>query len=153
MFNAILIIVSHVVDPEYVDDRNALTHLDQAVQMIRQMSANHLCAQRAYSFLRQLLTLLDRTMPEDSQRHINYRSTSVEIDAERPTEPGYTAPSAGNDAGAALDFATQTDGLDLWSFWDSTQDLTTDLGFQLNLHSALGSAMWSWGPSDPPPMS
>ncbi|PTB62102.1 FAD/NAD(P)-binding domain-containing protein [Trichoderma citrinoviride] len=37
LFTSILIIVSHVVDPDFQDDRSALMHLDQAVNMIRQI--------------------------------------------------------------------------------------------------------------------
>ncbi len=153
MFNAILIIVSHVVDPDYVGDRNALGHLDQAVQMIRQMSANHLCAQRAYSFLQQLLVLLDKTMPEGHQRNVEYRSSGGELTGGGDPGPVYPAPYLGGMVlGVAPDFTGQADTLDLWSFLDSTQDLTTDLGSQLRLHSTLGSAMWSWGSTEPPPI-
>jgi hypothetical protein len=145
VFNAILIIFSHVVDPQYIEDRNALMRLDQAVHMIRQMSANQLCAQRAFSFLQQLLTLLDKTMPEDRQRHARYRSSSVGIVVEGETRMEYPAVFNGDGAEPIPDYAMQAEGLDLWSFWDYTQDLTTDLESQLNLHSTLGSAMWSWG--------
>lgn len=154
MFNAILIIVSHVVDPEYVDDRSALHHLDQAVHMIRQMSVNHLCAQRAYHFLQQLLKLLDQTMPDDRQRPMD-RSTSAGAAAETTMRQEQSAGQVGASSEAAEDMM-QTEGLDLWSFWDSTQDLTMDLGSQLELHSSLGSAMWSWGPqgsNEPPSVS
>jgi hypothetical protein len=145
VFNAILIIFSHIVDPQYVDDRNALMHLDQAVNMIRQMSANHLCAQRAFGFLQQLLALLDKAMPEDRQRCARYRSASVTITAERDTGSEYPAPFIGDGAETVPDYTMQTDALDLWTFWDSTQDLTTELESQLNLHSTLRSGPWSWG--------
>jgi hypothetical protein len=145
VFNAILIIFSHIVDPQYVEDRNALMRLDQAVNMIRQMSANHLCAQRAFSFLQQLLALLDKTMPEDRQRHARYHSASVDIVAEGDTRLEYPAVFIRDGAGPIPDYTMQADALDLWSFWDSTQDLTTELESQLNLHSTLGSARWSWG--------
>ena len=145
VFNAILIIFSHVVDPQYVEDRSALMRLDQAVHMIRQMSANHLCAQRAFIFLQQLLALLDKTIPEGRHRHARYRSASVDIVAQGDTRLEYPAPLVGDGVAPIPDYTMQADGLDLWSFLDYTQDLTTDLESQLNLHSTLGSAMWSWG--------
>lgn len=145
VFNAILIIVSHIVDPQYVEDRNALMRLDQAVNMIRQMSTNHLCAQRAFSFLQQLLALLDKTMPEYRQRHARCHSASLDIVGEGDTRLEYPAVFIGDGAEPIPDHTMQADSLDLWSFWDSTQDLTTELESQLNLHSTLGSAMWSWG--------
>ncbi|OPB41849.1 hypothetical protein A0O28_0104090 [Trichoderma guizhouense] len=47
------------------------------------------------------------------------------------------------------DEAMEDGGVDLWSLWDTTQDLTMDLGSQLELHSSLGSATWSWGVENP----
>ncbi|ETR97378.1 hypothetical protein M419DRAFT_91730 [Trichoderma reesei RUT C-30] len=148
LFTSILIIVSHVVDPAFQDDRSALLHLDQAVNMIRQMSVNHLCAQRAYAFLQQLLGLLDRTMPEDRRRSLDRCSTppTAMTGSNRGTAESSmygNCPTIG--AGEEME-----DGVvDLWSLWDTTQDLTMDLGSQLELHSSLGSSTWSWGVDNP----
>ncbi len=131
VFNAILTIVSHVVDPAFQEDQTALTYLEQAMNMIRQMSVNHFCAQRAYPFLQQLLELLDKTLPHDRQR--------VRTRTERNSIPPSMRESVLVDNNPSEELNT-----DLWSFWGATQDLTMDLGSQLDLHSDLGPAMWSW---------
>ncbi|KAL6874721.1 FAD/NAD(P)-binding domain-containing protein [Trichoderma novae-zelandiae] len=148
LFTSILIIVSHVVDPDFQDDRSALMHLDQAVNMIRQMSVNHVCAQRAYAFLQLLLGLLDRTMPEDRRRSLERYSTppTAMTGSNRGTAEA-TMYSNGPTIGA--DEAMEDGAVDLWSLWDTTQDLTMDLGSQLELHSSLGSSTWSWGVDNP----
>jgi salicylate hydroxylase len=131
VFNAILIIVSHVVDPEFQEDQTALTYLEEAMHMIRQMSVNHFCARRAYTFLQQLLQLLDKTLPHDRQR--------IRTRTERNSIPPSVRESVMADNSPSEELNT-----DLWSFWGATQDLTMDLGSQLDLHSDLGPAMWSW---------
>jgi salicylate hydroxylase len=131
VFNAILIIVSHVVDPEFQEDQTALTYLEEAMHMIRQMSVNHFCARRAYTFLQQLLELLDKTLPHDRQR--------IRTRTERNSIPPSVRESVMADNSPSEELNT-----DLWSFWGATQDLTMDLGSQLDLHSDLGPAMWSW---------
>lgn len=120
------------MDPEFHNDRGAVAHLEQAMQMIRQISANHFCAQRAFTFLQQLLGLLDKTLPDNRQRSLarTERSTSVE-----PT---------GTEGGPSGPLPVDEMMPDLWAFWGSTQDLTTDLGSQLEMHSTLGNGMWSW---------
>lgn len=107
--------------------------------MIRQMSANHLCAQRAYTFLQQLLELLDKTLPDEQQR--------LPSQADRSSTPPLMGDAAMT--GSNNNWPEEAIGPDLWSFWGTTQDLTTDLGSQLQLHSTLGSAMWSWDSQDP----
>ncbi|KAM0521358.1 hypothetical protein ACHAPE_002838 [Trichoderma viride] len=148
LFTSILIIVSHVVDPEFRDDRSALMHLDQAVTMIRQMSGNHLCAQRAYAFLQQLLGFLDRTMPDERRRTVERYNTPPTVMPGSDRWAG-EATAYSNSTTLPEDGATEDGGVDLWSLWDTTQDLTMDLGSQLELHSNLGSATWSWGVENP----
>ncbi|OAP58854.1 hypothetical protein AYL99_06151 [Fonsecaea erecta] len=134
LFNAILIVVSHVVDPEYRNDKRALSQLDRAVQMIRQMSTNHQCAQRAYTFLQQLLSFMDRSLLAEGRRGVS---------SSRPqtgTVPSPVLESSAFDQGGYDDLAHA----DLFAFWDITQDLTTNLGTQLESYSSLGSGMWSW---------
>lgn len=114
-------------------------HLEQAIQMIRQMSANHLCAQRAYKFLEQLVGVLDNTLPEDRQRPTS-RVGRVS-----------TAPTSKEPAVAGGEGAEDMMVPDLWSFWGATQDLTTDLASQLEMHSTLGSGIWSWDLQNPGP--
>ena len=134
MFNAILIIASHVVDPDYRGDKEALSHLEQAMYMIRQMSANHACAQRAYVFLRHLVDLVDKTLPAHSRKSTG----PAGADSHRSSvSAGDSAPAEmGDDGQASRDF---------YAFWDNAEDLTTALGSQLESYTALGSGLWSWG--------
>lgn len=64
LFNAILVVVSHVVDPHHRDDKLALRRLDEAMSMINRMSISQACAQRAYLFLQQLLSYMDKSISE-----------------------------------------------------------------------------------------
>ncbi|KAM0449462.1 hypothetical protein ACHAO4_007480 [Trichoderma viride] len=148
LFTSILIIVSHVVDPEFRDDRTALMHLDQAVTMIRQMSGNHLCAQRAYAFLQQLLGFLNRTIPDERRKTVERYDTPPTVMPGSDRWAG-EATAYSNSTTLPEDGATEDGGVDLWSLWDTTQDLTMDLGSQLELHSNLGAAAWSWGVENP----
>ena len=133
MFNAILIVVSHVVDPEYRKDKRALSRLDRAMHMIRQMSTNHLCAQRAYTFLQQLLSFMDRSLIIDGRRAVG-SARPQSRSTQSPTLDSSTFDQSGYD---------DLSHADLSAFWDITQDLTTNLGSQLESYS-LGSGMWSW---------
>lgn len=134
MFNAILIIASHVVDPEYRDDKEALSHLEQAMHMIRQISANHACAQRAYVFLRELLNLVDKTLPANGRKTTGPAETESHRSSVSASES--VPPDLGYDGQASRDF---------FAFWDNTEDLTMALGSQLESYTALGSGMWCWG--------
>jgi salicylate hydroxylase len=116
--------------------------------MIRQMSVNHLCAQRAYAFLQQLLGLLDRTMPEERRRSLERYSTPPTVMAGSSRGVG-DATVYSNCTTVQEDEGIEDGGVDLWSLWDTTQDLTMDLGSQLELHSTLGSATWSWSVENP----
>jgi hypothetical protein len=134
VFNAILIIASHVVDPDYRDDKQALSNLEQGMCMIRQMSANHACAQRAYVFLRQLVDLVDKKLPAYSRKITG------------PAEPNShsSSVSAGDTVPANIGYGGQA-SRDFYAFWDNTEDLTTALGSQLESYTAVGSGLWSWG--------
>jgi salicylate hydroxylase len=135
VFNAILIIASHVVDPEFRDDREALSHLEQGMYMIRQMSANHTSAQRAHVFLRQLLDLVEKTLPVHIRKIAgpgeseSHRGSSVSAADSLPPDLGYDGPAS----------------REFMQFWDNTEDLTMALGSQLESYSTLGNGMWSWG--------
>jgi hypothetical protein len=135
VFNAILIIASHVVDPEFRDDREALTHLEQGMYMIRQMSANHTSAQRAHLFLRQLLDLVENSLPVNGRKTTgpaeseSHQSSSVSAGDSLPPDMGYYGHAP----------------REFMQFWDNTEDLTMALGSQLESYSALGTGMWSWG--------
>ncbi|EXJ67158.1 uncharacterized protein A1O5_09805 [Cladophialophora psammophila CBS 110553] len=134
LFNAILIVVSHVVDPEYRNDKNALSQLDCAMQMIRHMSTNYLCAQRAYTFLQQLLGFMDKSLLVDRRRGAS-SSRPQTVYAPSPVLDGPAFDQSGYD---------DLSHAELFAFWDITQDLTANLGSQLESYSSLGSGMWSW---------
>ncbi|OAP57701.1 hypothetical protein AYL99_08439 [Fonsecaea erecta] len=55
LFNAVIVLVSHVIEPAYHNDRAALSKVDTALRMIQTMSHDHAFAQRAYTFVQQLL--------------------------------------------------------------------------------------------------
>lgn len=131
--------MSHVIDPEYHDDKAALGQLDRAMQMIRQMSTNHLCAQRAYSFLQQLLGFMDKSLTVDGRRITGWA---------RPQGP--VTPTPGDEGSAVMENGNEDlSQPDIFAFWDITQDLTSNLGSQLESYSALGSGTWSWGMEEP----
>jgi len=128
------------VDPEYRDDKDALAQLDRAMQMIRQMSTNHQSAQRAYTFLHQLLGFMDSSITIDGRRPTGARS-------QRPSLPPQQAGSTYTEETSSFDQNDPSNltHSDLYTFWDITQDLTSNLGSQLESYSALGTGMWSWG--------
>lgn len=120
-----------MINLEFQEDQSALTYLEQAMHMIRQMSINHFCAQSTYTFLQQLLALLDKTLPHDRQR--------IRTRTERNSIPPSMRESVMADSNLPEELNT-----DLWSFGGANQDLTMDLGSELDLHSDLGPAVWSW---------
>lgn len=65
MFNAVIVLVSHLVDPAHSSDKIALAKVELALHMIQTMSRNHAFAARAYSFLQRIL---DYTYQSAAQR-------------------------------------------------------------------------------------
>nr|UBX54572.1 fungal specific transcription factor domain [Aspergillus sp.] len=57
LFNSAIILVSHIIDPAHSHDEHALAKVGQALRMMRAMASDHSFAQRAYSFLQQLLRI------------------------------------------------------------------------------------------------
>lgn len=55
VFNAVIVLVSHLVDPLHSKDHIALAKVELALQMIQSMSRNHAFAARAHSFLKRVL--------------------------------------------------------------------------------------------------
>jgi hypothetical protein len=55
VFNAVIVLVSHLVDPLHSKDQIALAKVELALQMIQSMSYNHAFAARAHSFLKRVL--------------------------------------------------------------------------------------------------
>ncbi|KAF9894251.1 hypothetical protein FE257_007753 [Aspergillus nanangensis] len=62
LFNAVIVLVSHIVDPAFSDDIPAISGVDKALHMIQAMSKNHSFAQRACTFLHQLLSYMGQAM-------------------------------------------------------------------------------------------
>ncbi|KAB5578038.1 fungal-specific transcription factor domain-containing protein [Coniochaeta sp. 2T2.1] len=66
LFNAVIVLVSHLADPVHSNDRTALAKVELALRMIQSMSRNHAFAARAHSFLQRVL---DHTCQPTTQRH------------------------------------------------------------------------------------
>ena len=151
MFNAILIIASHVVDPEFRDDKEALLHLEEGMRMIGQMSANHATARRAHTFLRQLLDLAEKSLSQETWISVRRSSSSATMPSSslppqpqaQPMETTATGVLSNND----LDYNGEVPR-EFVQLWDSTGDLTMALGSQLDFFSSGGTGMWSWVPQD-----
>jgi salicylate hydroxylase len=151
VFNAILVVVSHVVDPVYRDDKFALSRLDYAMSMINRMSISHACAQRAYFFLQQLLSYMDKSLFVD--RHTQnltgppHASRWSQQSQQPPSSTSATLPEQNDDF-------QPTPHADFFALLDVTQGLAENLGSHLESHEAMGSVMWSWmddsitGPAD-----
>lgn len=65
VFNAVIVLVSHLVDPLHSNDKMALAKVELALHMIQTMSRNHAFAARAHSFLQRVL---DYTYQSAAQR-------------------------------------------------------------------------------------
>lgn len=87
-------------------------------------------------------------MPEDRRRSLERYSTPPTVMTGSNRGAAETAIYS-NCTTMTADEAMEDGGVDLWSLWDTTQDLTMDLGSQLELHSSLGSATWSWSVENP----
>lgn len=133
-----------MVDPEFRDDKEALSYLEEGMRMIGQMSANHTTARRAHIFLRQLLDLVEKTLPQQSWKSARRPSLSNTSSSSMPplTQPTVTTAADG--------ISTNMMGYDgqapreFMQLWDNTEDLTMALGSQLE----LSTGMWSWGTPD-----
>ena len=151
MFNAILVVLCHVIDPIYRGDKIALSRLDYGMSMINRMSISHACAQRAYSFLQQLLNYMDKSVFVD--RH-------TQILAGLPHAPSWSQQSQLPPSSTSATLPEQnaefqpTPYADFFALLDVTQGLAENLGSHLESHEATGSGMWSWmddsmtGPED-----
>jgi hypothetical protein len=74
VFNAVIVLVSHLVDPLHSNDKIALAKVELALHMIQTMSRNHAFAARAHSFLQRVL---DYTYQSAAQRQGNRDDTMV----------------------------------------------------------------------------
>lgn len=116
VFNAVVVLVSHIVDPAYSHDRLALAKVDMALHMVQAMSNNHAFAQRAFTFLQQLLGYMHSalSMPQ-YEIATNGNSTFT------PISPGPAQPFQ---AGTGL---VGNAAPSLHSLFGLTQDLTDNL--------------------------
>ena len=133
-------VVSHVVDPKYREDKFALSRLDYAMSMINHMSISHSCAQRAYSFLQQVLSYMDKSLILDRPSQNLVGPPQASSMTQQPQLPPGAAPvplpeQNGFDNSHNVDFFT---------LLDVTQGLAENLGSHLESHEAMGSGMWSW---------
>lgn len=147
MFNAILVIVSHVIDPSFRDDRVALERLDKAMYMINRMSRSHSCAQRAYLFLQQLLKLMDSSISRESNTVLSptlLKSVSPSISQELK-EKTYQTHQTPHQNESEVNY-----NVDFSILMDVTHDLADNLGSHLESYSTGDLAMWSWMDEDTP---
>ncbi|KUL82307.1 hypothetical protein ZTR_09721 [Talaromyces verruculosus] len=145
LFNAILIIASHVVDPDFRDDKEALAHLEDGMRMIAQLSAHHTTARRAHIFLRQLLDLVEKVLPQQSPyiaRKLSLSTTSTTSSMAPQTQASIPTTAEATTNGFTSYSQPSTEFIQLW---ESTVDLTTALGSELDYYSSMGSGIWSWG--------
>lgn len=112
--------------------------------MIAQMSANHTTARRAHVFLRQLLDLVEQVLPQQSRNLARKSSLSTTSTTSIALHTQSSVPTTGD--GVANGFGSYPQpSREFMHLWDSTVDLTTALGSQLDYYSSMGSGMWSWG--------
>jgi hypothetical protein len=131
VFNAVIVLVSYVVDPAHFHDRSALENVDKALHMIKSMSSNHCFAQWAYSFLQKLLAYMHQSLESQKQNSENSTLPSS-IPPAQATTAWHTATTGGSE------------GLhDLHALFGFAQDLTVDLETQLGNYEPEGfSELW-----------
>lgn len=122
------------------------------------MAVDHGFAQRAHAFLQQLLSFMDKTIKKPAlqiQQSTTWPSvtptTSTQPVIERPPfntgvysqmREGVRMPMNGiQEMGNGIGHAGATD---LYALFDYTQDLTQNLGDQLENFDTVGVGMWSW---------
>lgn len=132
-----LILVSHVVDPAYSDDKATLAKVDMALHMIKAMSNNHTFAQRAYSFLQQVLGYMNQSITARNERRSSELpvAAAAQLVATQTPETLDTA-SMQQDSSHAIP--------DLYTLFGFTQDLTDNLEMHLENYDSQGVERWSW---------
>lgn len=68
VFNAVIVLVSHLVDPQHANDEIALAKVELALRMIQTMSQNHAFAARAHSFLQRVLDYTVQSTAQQQRR-------------------------------------------------------------------------------------
>jgi hypothetical protein len=151
VFNSILVLVSHVVDPKYQGDKVSLGRLDMAINMIATMSTDHAFATRAHTFLQQLLSFMDKSIPKPvpmSRSETNW-STAPSVPPHSINEHPSVSPEVYQQPQVRMPMngvqeIENGQPTDLFALFDYTQDLTQNLGSHLNNFDPLGQGMWSW---------
>lgn len=122
-----MILVSHVVDPAYSNDKVVLAKVDIALHMIKTLSNNHAFAQRAYVFLQQLLSYKDKS--------IRVRTETENSLLPLTTQPIDTIVTGINNDAEPIP--------DLYALFGFTQDLADDLGSHLEDFDDRGISGWT----------
>jgi hypothetical protein len=138
VFNATLILVSHVLDPAYNNTAPCLAQLDTALGMIKSMSSNHDFAHKAYSFLQQLIGCMGKTAPNAMMNVDGQPSTIVPMNQ-------HGMPGAGNvmgGMGPARNMSGMGPGMvPDEEIYNGINGFTHDLS---EMYADLGSEMMAW---------
>ncbi|KAJ5365692.1 hypothetical protein N7517_008578 [Penicillium concentricum] len=128
LFNAVIALVSYIINPSYTHDPPILEKMEKALHMIKSMSRNHSFAQRAHSFLRQLIEYMHPPQVPQERRS----------DFHTQTEPRAAA-------------GTSDMSVDLSTLFDMAQNLTGHLESQLGDFDCQGLSepMWTFNEEAP----
>jgi hypothetical protein len=136
VFNAVIVLVSHIIDPPNFNDKAALAKVELALEMIRTMASNHSFADRAYSFLQQVLGYMHQSVATNRQDR-GYDPMAGDV---FPVQP-------------AGDFTMQVQHepnpqLNLSSFLGIADDLAYSLGLPIGTLEARDMSDGPWSFSD-----
>lgn len=136
VFNAVIVLVSHVVNPAYSNDKAALAKVDEALHMIKAMSSYHAFALRAYSFLQQVLGYMNQSMAVHRDSNDSIRGRDL-----LPSQPtGALSSGLQSNAESVPNLHT------LFGF---TEDLTYNLEAYLESFDNGGFTDGPWPSGDP----
>ncbi|KAJ5160602.1 uncharacterized protein N7482_007606 [Penicillium canariense] len=134
LFNAVIVLVSHIVDPQNAHDRTALDKVDEALHMINAMSSNHSFAQWAYSFLQQLLGYLHQSTGAQQPQPMTIPQSSIPLRQSTGSMASQTAVNRGSE-----------ELQDLHALFGLAQDLTVDLETQFGiLDPGISESFWAF---------
>ncbi|KAF9887943.1 hypothetical protein FE257_009465 [Aspergillus nanangensis] len=132
LFNAVIVLVSYIINPFYTHDRAALDQMEKALHMIKSMSSNHSFAKWAYSFLQQLIGYMHQSLGTQHGKPQNDRST------EAVPPPPHQTTDLTRLSGESDPFS------DLQSLFGFAQDLSDNLETQFGhfYSQSLPESMW-----------
>lgn len=130
VFNAVITLVSYILNPVYSSDRRALDKMDKALHMIKSMSRNHSFAKWAHSFLLQLTSYMHQLlMPQQQTQSQANQAVPHSIQDHTLASDGLASlPAMGNNNPTGFDDPFQ---LDLQTIFGHAQDLSVNLETQL----------------------